>query len=482
MKWNIQNSYAELPTKLFTLQSPVPVKSPKLELFNESLADFLGISDGEKDHADLADIFSGNKILEDSKPLAQAYAGHQFGNFAILGDGRAILLGEQITPKKELFDLQLKGAGRTPYSRGGDGRATLKSMLREYLISEAMHHLGIASTRALAVVTTGENVQREWENEGAILTRIAKSHIRVGTYEFAFQKLSLSEQKGLTAYTIKRHYPEIKDAENPAIDLLKAVMENQAALITDWMRVGFIHGVMNTDNMSIAGETIDYGPCAFMNVYHPKTVFSSIDSAGRYSYSNQPLIAHWNLSRLAIALLPQINDNQEEVVKLAQSTLNEFPEIYQKKWESMMSKKLGLEGVEPSDKALFDDLLKLMEKHAADYTNTFLAIQSGDFPEESLYQSDAFQDWYLHWIRRATQKGKSLEAVQEMMAKHNPQFIPRNHKVEEALFQATENHDFSIFNEMLELLKKPYQFKEGFTAYQVPSQEGDDGYQTFCGT
>ncbi|AFL85404.1 hypothetical protein Belba_2872 [Belliella baltica DSM 15883] len=480
MKWNLQHTYTELPAKLFTLQAPAPVKSPKLELFNESLAEFLGIPVADK--VELSELLSGNKIPQGAKPLAQAYAGHQFGNFTILGDGRAILLGEQITPNQELFDVQLKGAGRTPYSRGGDGRATLKSMLREYLISEAMYHLGIASTRALAVVKTGENVQREWENEGAILTRVAKSHIRVGTFEFAYQQLTLVEQKELTTYTIHREYPEIKNSSNPALDLLKAVMEKQASLITDWMRVGFIHGVMNTDNMSIAGETIDYGPCAFMNVYHPKTVFSSIDSTGRYSYSNQPLIAHWNLSRLAIALLSQIHENQEEAVKLAQSTLNEFPEIYQKKWESMMSKKLGLEGELPTDKALIDDLLKIMEQHAADYTNTFLAIQSGDFPEESLFQSDAFQDWYLNWIRRATQNGKSMEEVQEIMGKYNPQYIPRNHKVEEALFQATENHDYTIFNEMLVLLKTPYQFKDGLTAYQVPPKDGDDGYQTFCGT
>lgn len=482
MKWNLQNSYAKLPAKLFTLHAPVAVKSPKLELFNESLADFLGITDGEKDHAALAEILSGNKIIKDSKPLAQAYAGHQFGNFTILGDGRAVLLGEQLTPNQELFDIQLKGAGRTPYSRGGDGRATLKSMLREYLISEAMHHLGIASTRALAVVTTGENVQREWENDGAILTRVAKSHIRVGTFEFAEQQLTLAEQKELTSYTLHRHYPEIKDTNNPALDLLKGVMEKQAALLTDWMRVGFIHGVMNTDNMSIAGETIDYGPCAFMNVYHPKTVFSSIDSTGRYSYSNQPLIAHWNLSRLAIAILPQIDENQEEAVKLAQSTLNEFSGIYQKKWETMMRQKLGLEGVETSDKALIDDLLQLMEKHSGDYTNTFLTIQSGEFKEESLFQSDAFQDWYLNWIRRATQNGKKLEEVQEVMAAYNPQYIPRNHKVEEALFQTTENHDYTIFNEMLELLKTPYQFRKGFTDYQVPPKDGEKGYQTFCGT
>lgn len=482
MKWNLKHTYTELSEKLFTLQVPVPVKSPKLELFNESLSESLGMDVIENEIEELAEILSGNKILQGSKPLAQAYAGHQFGNFTILGDGRAILLGEQITPNQELFDIQLKGAGRTPYSRGGDGRATLKSMLREYLISEAMHNLGIASTRALAVVTTGENVQREWENEGGILTRVAKSHIRVGTFEFAYQQLPLAEQKQLTAYTINRHYPEIKDSPNPALDLLKVVMEKQASLISDWMRVGFIHGVMNTDNMSIAGETIDYGPCAFMNSYHPKTVYSSIDSTGRYSFSNQPLIAHWNLSRLAIALLPQIHENQEEAVKLAQTTLNEFPAIYQKKWESMMSKKLGLEGAEFSDKALFDDLLKMMEMHAADYTNTFLAIQSGDFPNGSLYQSDAFQDWYLNWIRRATQNGKSLEDVQKMMAEHNPQYIPRNHKVEEALFQATENHDYTVFKELLELLKTPYQFKDGFTAYQVPPKDGDDGYQTFCGT
>ncbi|MFD2036076.1 YdiU family protein [Belliella marina] len=482
MKWNLQNTYSQLPPRLFTQMNPISVKSPKLLLHNKSLAKSLGLEMNPLDEEKLSQFFSGNVLPNGSKPLAQAYAGHQFGNFTMLGDGRAILLGEQLTEGQNLFDIQLKGSGRTPYSRGGDGRATLKSMLREYLISESMHYLGIPSTRSLAVVSTGETVQREWDNEGAILTRVAKSHIRVGTFEFAHQYLSLEEQKEFTAYVIKRHYPEIQDSNELALDLLKRVMDMQADLIADWMRVGFIHGVMNTDNMSISGETIDYGPCAFMNIYEPKTVFSSIDTMGRYSFGNQPKIAHWNLSRLAISLIPQIDENQEIAIKKAQETLDEFPSIYQQKWNQAIRNKLGLVGEEPNDIALIEDLLNLMHQYKADYTNTFLDIQSGDFSENPLFQSDSFQDWYVNWIRRATRNGQSLEEVQALMSQYNPQYIPRNHKVEEALFQATENNDYGIFNELLHIMETPYQAKENTTAYQFPPIEGDDGYQTFCGT
>ncbi|MCH7413823.1 YdiU family protein [Belliella sp. R4-6] len=482
MKWNLQHSYSSLPNKLFSFQSPIPVKSPKLVLFNHELAQSidLEVSDNELDK--LSQVLGGNVLPENSKPLAQAYAGHQFGNFTILGDGRAILIGEQLTNSQKLFDIQLKGSGRTPYSRGGDGRATLKSMLREYLISEAMYHLGISSSRSLAVVASGETVQREWENDGAILTRVAKSHIRVGTFEFAYQYLSLEEQKELTVYVIKRHYPELEGSKNPALELLKKVMEKQAELISDWMRVGFIHGVMNTDNVSIAGETIDYGPCAFMNVYDPGTVFSSIDTAGRYAFGNQPKITHWNLSRLAIALLPQIDEDQDKAVKTAQETLNQFPDIYESKYLQLMRNKLGLIGEEPQDKALVEDLLNIMNQMKADYTNTFASLTSGEFSENELFENDRFQDWYLNWIQRATKNGQTLEAAQKTMALHNPIYIPRNHKVEEALFQATENNDYSIFHEMLKVMKTPYQFNENFTAYQFPALEGDNGYQTFCGT
>jgi serine/tyrosine/threonine adenylyltransferase len=480
--WNLEHTYGKLPAGFFTYQQPIPVKEPKTVILNEDLSKALGLDFSDFSSQEIAQLFSGNKTLDGSQPLAQAYAGHQFGNFTMLGDGRAILMGEQKSPNGNLVDIQLKGSGRTPYSRGGDGRATLKSMLREYLISESMHHLGIPTTRSLAVVESGETVYRERSQSGAILTRIAQSHIRVGTFEYARQFLPLEAQKQLTDYTIERHYPFLKEEENPTLALLKAVMEKQAALVVEWMRVGFIHGVMNTDNMSIAGETIDYGPCAFMNTYHTKTVFSSIDVNGRYAYGNQPYITHWNLSVLAGALLPQIHTDQKQAIELAQEALNAFPGMYEEKWLQMMRGKLGLIEFEASDKPIIEDLLALMQQFAADYTNTFVALQTGDFSGEAFFETSAFQEWYLHWVKQVTRNGRTLEAVQKSMSSYNPSFIPRNHRVEEALDNASLNNDYHLFKELIQLLGKPYHPDLTKLQYQSPPPNGDSGYQTFCGT
>ncbi len=345
-----------------------------------------------------------------------------------------------------------------------------------------MHGLGIPTSRSLAVVKTGEQVYREKNYDGAILTRLAKSHLRVGTFEYAYQFTTLEDQKALTKYAIERHYPELRNADNPALELLKAVQQQQINLIVDWMRVGFIHGVMNTDNMTISGETIDYGPCAFMNTYNPETVFSSIDTTGRYAYGNQPKIAHWNLSRLAIALINQIDENQDKAVQMAQDVINSFPHSYQKEFLQMMRNKLGWLGEEQGDKLLIDDLLRMMQRFLADYTNTFLGIASGEFQNESIFESLEYQDWYMNWLKRASLNARPLEEAIQQMSQYNPQFIPRNDKVEAALDAAAEASDFSLFYQLLEIVQDPYRPKTGFTAYQFPPINGDEGFQTFCGT
>jgi serine/tyrosine/threonine adenylyltransferase len=480
--WNLKQTYTSLPEKFYNIKSPVPVKDPRLVLLNNSLALELGLNFDNVDELVLAQLFAGNTLPAESKPFAQAYAGHQFGNFTMLGDGRAIMLGEQQTPAGKVFDLQYKGSGRTVFSRGGDGRATLKAMLREYIISEAMHALGIPSTRSLAVVTTGEPVYREQVQSGAILTRVAQSHIRVGTFEFARQYLSEVELKELLNYAVERHYPACKESENPTLKFFHTVMQRQAALIAEWMRVGFIHGVMNTDNMSIAGESIDYGPCAFMNTYDPKTVFSSIDSQGRYAYGNQPQIAHWNLSCLASALLPLFHSDLETAVSMAQEALNGFPALYSNEWLRVMRLKLGLKGAEKIDKALAEDLLDLMLRYKLDFTNTFISLGSDVVTEIPELKMPDFQEWYLRWVKRAGSNNQSIEEAQKKMALYNPRFIPRNHLVEEALEHAAAG-DMRKFNRLLDLWRNPYVPNEAFAEYQIaPRSEWENNYKTFCGT
>lgn len=479
VQFNFDNTYQHLPASFYSEVKPALTQQPQMVLFNEDLASFLGLRLLDKNPEALAAVFAGNTLPEGAFPLAQAYAGHQFGNFTMLGDGRAILLGEQITPQGERFDIQLKGSGRTPYSRGGDGKAHLSAMLREYLISEAMHHLGIPTSRSLAVVLTGEPVYREKVRPGAILTRVAQSHLRVGTFEYARNFHEGIYLKDLLQYSIARHFPELEDAENQALAFFEAVMNRQLELIVHWMRVGFIHGVMNTDNMSIAGESIDYGPCAFINVYNPLTVYSSIDEQGRYAYGNQPYIAHWNLGSLASALLPEIAPNTEEAVKLAQESISHFPKAYENKWSEMMGHKLGIESLRPTDKALIDDLLHWMQKNQADYTNTFLYLRRRKFPEGSIYQQADFKEWLHQWQERIQ---ANPEVAQQLMDKNNPAFIPRNHLVEKALESASNQGDMREFQELLTLLQNPYEDRTGLEAYQEAPAEVDKGYRTFCGT
>ena len=479
--FQLESTYTKLPQVLFSKLSPSPVRQPGVVLFNEKLANEIGLNLSEMSKEVRADLFAGNFVPEGTEPFAQAYAGHQFGNFTMLGDGRAIVLGEHLTPSGQRLDLQLKGSGRTSYSRGGDGRAALGPMLREYIISEAMHALGIPTTRSLAVVTTGEKVYRETELPGAILTRIAGSHIRVGTFEFT----SLQEDKQVTQalldYLIDRHFPEIKEKENQPFALLEAVIHQQAELITHWMRVGFIHGVMNTDNMALSGETIDYGPCAFMDTFAPDTVFSSIDHKGRYAYANQPYIAQWNLARLAESLLPLMDGKKEEIIASAEDLLNSFEQIYKSKWLSMMGSKLGFAETGQEDQKLITELLDWMHKNSADFTNTFLNLCKEEIPNGALYTSESFQSWHVRWQNRLRKEEQGLETSFALMRSVNPAVIPRNHKVEEAL-QAGEEGNFKPFHDLLNAVEKPYVDGDHLLPYQAPPQPGEKVLQTFCGT
>jgi len=475
--WNFDNSYARLSSTLFERANPVPVKDPGLVIFNRELAEELGL-DASALEAQAA-IFTGNTIPSGAEPIAQAYAGHQFGHFTMLGDGRAILLGEHLTPNGTRFDVQLKGSGRTPFSRGGDGRAALGPMLREYIISEAMHGLGIPTTRSLAVASTGEIVMRESALPGAILTRVAASHIRVGTFQFVAGIGDAAALLELTDYTLYRHYPEAMESTNGALALLTKVIEKQAGLVAKWMLVGFVHGVMNTDNMALSGETIDYGPCAFMDAYDPDTVFSSIDRDGRYAYGNQARIAQWNLARLAEALLPLLDSDEKKAVEIAKTVLAGFAEKFQQNWLAGMRAKLGLFNEEPDDVPMIDDLLKLMKQTQADYTNTLRALAEAEFMPGMV--EPGFQTWKDAWqsrLRRQTQQGSEVTAL---MLKTNPAIIPRNHRVEEALAAAGAG-DLGVMHRLLAALREPYLTSPENADYCQPPKPGARIYQTFCGT
>ncbi len=493
--WNLQHSYAQLPEIFYQRVMPVPVASPQLIVVNHTLATTLGLTLSEDNM--LAECFAGNRLLPHSQPLAMAYAGHQFGHFNKLGDGRAHLLGEHVItteqgearsgggsnawggkPPITKYDIQLKGSGQTPFSRRGDGRAALAPMLREYIMSEAMFALGIPTTRSLAVVTTGEPVLRETPLEGAILTRVAASHLRVGTFEYAANFGTPEALTALVNYTLTRHYPEQITAKNPALALLEAVVEKQAALIAKWMLVGFIHGVMNTDNMSIAGETIDYGPCAFMDSYHPQTVFSSIDHHGRYAYGNQPPIAQWNLARLAESLLPLLHPEPAQAMALAQAALKQFYTLFSQHWLAGMRAKLGLFGEEAEDIALIESLLEWMQEHQADYTRTFRALNA----EAAHVQNADFTAWHLRWQSRLARNTKPLKSSHCIMRANNPAIIPRNHRVEEALAAATERHDFSVMHRLLAALAKPFDDVAEYAEYTQPPAPSSAPYHTFCGT
>lgn len=476
------HSYTTLPSGFYSAVLPTPVSQPRLLLFNTDLAKELGLGTACASDEEWAALLSGNTLPEGSFPIAQAYSGHQFGHFTMLGDGRAILLGEQITPAGTRRDIQLKGAGPTPYSRRGDGRATATAMLREYLMSEAMHGLGIPTSRSLAVVLTGEKVWRGPVFDGAVLTRVAESHLRVGTFEYAAQFLTKSDLQQLTNYAIARHDPDLTGHPQPAAALLQRVMARQVELIVHWMRTGFIHGVMNTDNMSIAGETIDYGPCAFMNAFRGSTVFSSIDVNGRYAYANQPAIAQWNISVLASALLPLLHENEKEGIALAKGMIEHFGTLYHEGWYTMMAAKLGLPECTDSDIGLIHALLRRMEEDGADYTNTFLWLEGVEVPDAGRYETPAFLAWRQTWENRVAMLPGGMEAARATMQRHNPRYIPRNHEVEAALDAATDHADLSPFNALLEVCRQPYTTHANATRYQTPPADGDAAYQTFCGT
>ena len=479
--FNFNNTYIHLPKAFYTELSPVPVRKPEMVTFNAPLAsdmglDFSGINTDAK-----AALFGGNIMPEGAEPLAQAYAGHQFGHFTILGDGRAILWGEHITPSGQRLDIQLKGSGPTPYSRGADGRAVIGPMLREYIISEAMHALSIPTTRSLAVVTNGEKVYRETGMPGAILTRVASSHIRVGTFEYAALQQDKEIIQTFVNYTIDRHYPWIKEEHNKTLSLLKAVIEKQADLIVHWMRVGFIHGVMNTDNMTLSGETIDYGPCAFMDDYNPRTVFSSIDHMGRYAYANQPNIAQWNLARLAETMLPLLDDEIEKAADTIEEVVNGFGLLYKDKWLSMMRAKLGLFGARAEDESLITDLLDWMQRAGADYTNTFRHLMEEKPPQDKPYNDRAFKEWYTRWQVQLAQNTKPLKSSLSLMRANNPAVIPRNQNVEQVLGAAT-NGDLKPLKDLLTVLQEPYNNRSNLKPYQSPPKKEERVYQTFCGT
>jgi len=480
--WNFENSYARLQETFYVRLNPVPVRAPKLAVFNVALAQDLGLNPEALKGEEGAAVFSGNRIPEGAEPLAQAYAGHQFGSFTMLGDGRAILLGEQVTPSGERFDIQYKGSGKTPFSRQGDGRAPMGPMLREYIISEGLHALGIPTTRSLAVVTTGETVFRESALQGAILTRVAASHIRVGTFEYAAANGNPNGTRRLADYTIRRHFPDLAEAGNPYLALLEAVMERQASLVARWLLAGFIHGVMNTDNMALSGETIDYGPCAFMDAYDPDTVFSSIDYNGRYAYGQQPQIAQWNLARFAETLLPLIHEDPQEAVSMANEAISGFSETFRHDWLAGMRAKLGLLTQEVDDGTLVEDLLDCMHRHGADFTNTFRDLASDSLPEASMFRDLDFKQWFDRWKARLTRQPDSWEASRRLMNAHNPAVIPRNHRVEEALAAAVERADFTVMEKLLGFLSQPYQAPPEEAGYHLPPPASALSYRTFCGT
>ena len=475
--WNLQSSYTQISDKLISELKPDAVTNPSTVIVNNELAKKLGLNLKGMSKKDLSNLFSGNTLPHGSKPFAQAYAGHQFGQFTILGDGRAHIVGEQVTPEGEIFDIQYKGSGRTPYSRGGDGKAALGPMLREYLISEAMYHLGIPTTRSLAVVETGEKVYREVPLKGSILTRVASSHIRIGTFQFLAAHKDYEGMQALLDFSIKRHFRNLKFSKNVTVEFIQAVMQKQIKLIVDWMRVGFIHGVMNTDNSTISGETIDYGPCAFMDSYDAKTVFSSIDTQGRYSFANQPSIIHWNLVRLAESLLPLIDKNEKKSIEIAQNTLNEFSSLFKNEWLQMMRKKIGIEDQSDEDEELINNLVKWMQSKNPDFTNTFCNLMNYEHANDEVFEDNDFDTWKKNWKKRV----KSKEYLKTMI-NINPVLIPRNYLVEEALNEAETNNKLDKFNDLNRAISSPYQLKNVHIKYLMTPSKTNIPYKTFCGT
>jgi uncharacterized protein YdiU (UPF0061 family) len=488
--FEFDNSYAKELEGFFVACSPAQAPQPALLRFNRELAEELGLNADALDGSIGAAIFSGNELPVGATPIAQAYAGHQFGGFSPqLGDGRALLIGEVIDRHGRRRDIAFKGSGRTPFSRGGDGKAAVGPMLREYLIGEAMHALGIPTTRALAVAATGTAVQREEILPGAVLTRVAASHIRVGTFQYFAARGEVDKVRQLADYAIRRHYPELAPHPQSYLELLRAVRERQARLIAQWMHVGFIHGVMNTDNMAISGETIDYGPCAFMEAFDPRTVFSSIDTHGRYAYGNQPLIAQWNLARFAETLLPLIDsENPERAIPPVTEIVKDFTARFESHWLAGARAKLGLTTNDEGDLALAQDWLELMRSHGVDYTLAWRRLSDAAAGEhaalDALFaESSELQAWLTRWQERTARENASADARAEAMRRANPIYIPRNHRVEEALAAASERHDFTPFERLLDVITQPYQERAEFADYAMPAPaEVTACYKTFCGT
>jgi uncharacterized protein YdiU (UPF0061 family) len=483
-----ENTYARDLEGFYVPWKAAQVAAPRLVVFNRGLAEELGLDAGALDSEAGARIFAGNETPEGALPLAQAYAGHQFGGFVPqLGDGRALLLGEVIDRHGRRRDIQLKGSGPTPFSRSGDGRAALGPVLREYLIGEAMHALGVPTTRALAAVLTGEPVFRESTLPGAVLTRVAASHIRVGTFQFFAVRGEQEKVRRLADYAIDRHYPELKGHANAYSGLLERVCDRQAALVAAWMHVGFIHGVMNTDNMAISGETIDYGPCAFMDRYDPATVFSSIDTHGRYAYGNQPRIAQWNIARLAETLLPLIDADSKRAIARATEAVNAFSKQYEQHWLKGMRAKLGLASEDECDVNLIAAFLTAMQANKTDYTLAFRRLADAVLGQEETVRalfadSSAYEVWSVQWRARLAREAVAPLARAQAMRRVNPAFIPRNHRVEEALSAAVERGDYGPFETLRNILSRPYDDQPEFAGFAEPAPEDGERYQTFCGT
>ncbi len=491
LKFNFDNSLVRELSGFYVKSSAEHAQQPMLVKLNDQLAKQFNLPLDGLTPNQLAQIFSGNQLPIGAEPVAQAYSGHQFGHFSPqLGDGRALLVGELLDKVGKRFDLQLKGSGKTPFSRGGDGKSALAPVLREYIISEAMHKLNVPTTRALAAVTTGDNVCREKALAGGVFARIASSHVRVGTFQFFAARGELDKVKQLADYVINRHYPKALNASKPYLAMFEMIVSNQANLIAKWMLTGFVHGVMNTDNMTITGETIDYGPCAFMDIYNPETVFSSIDKNGRYAYKNQPNMALWNLARLAECLLPLINTDDNTAIEIITIALNQFTEQYKEYWLNGMRKKLGLTTKQPNDMALAEGFLSVLQHQNIDYTNSFRNLTASSKKIMVLFNNTAlFKQWYNDWKNRCDAESMSGDAksilsderVKRMNAA-NPIYIPRNHLVEAALKAATSDGDYSQFEKLISVLENPFKQRQGLEKYAAPAPQEFGNYKSFCGT
>jgi uncharacterized protein YdiU (UPF0061 family) len=488
-RFHFDNSYSRLPSRFYTKLEPTPVPNPGPVRVNSGLADLLGIDADWLASEEGTQVLAGNRVPEGSEPIATVYAGHQFGGWSPqLGDGRAILLGEVIGRDQLRYDIQLKGSGRTPYSRGGDGKAPLGPVLREYIVSEAMAAFGVPTSRSLAAVTTGEHVFRPPEAlPGAVLTRVAQSHIRIGTFQYFYSLQDVEALQILTDHVINRHYPAAALSDNPARAMLDGVVAAQASLVAQWQLLGFIHGVMNTDNMLLSGETIDYGPCAFMDAFHPDRVFSSIDHQGRYAYSNQPSIAHWNLANLAQSLVPVLDSDRERATTQAQEAIDVFPDLFQSAYRRGMARKLGLTELEAEDDSLATEFLGLMTREQSDFTLAFRRLAELAKPASAqgiadLFEfSEAYAGWLQRWSQRVEQDKQSADERQASMFSANPAFIPRNHLVEAAISNAIEE-DFSPFNQLLDLLEASRDYDPGLREIARPPRADEIVAQTFCGT